>query len=145
MPQTPLEDDVTHWHKLLENFDTSSRDFYASVEGACEASNPGAQDQALRLEREWGARAEARVPATDRRPDCLRCLRSAVRDRVLLLLVARPSTGDLGAAVGSAVHRSGVVPPRTVVGVDSKLSMRRALQRMSHPLDRIEIFPHHSS
>lgn len=29
MPQTPLENVVTHWHKLIENFQTSPKDFYA--------------------------------------------------------------------------------------------------------------------
>lgn len=32
MPQTPLENVVSHWHKLIENFQTSPKDFYASVE-----------------------------------------------------------------------------------------------------------------
>lgn len=32
MSQTPLDNVVAHWHKLLENFQTSSKDFYASVE-----------------------------------------------------------------------------------------------------------------
>lgn len=32
MPQTPLENVVTHWHKLIEDFHTSSKDFYTSVE-----------------------------------------------------------------------------------------------------------------
>jgi len=32
MAQAPLENVVTHWHKLFENFQTSSNDFYTSVE-----------------------------------------------------------------------------------------------------------------
>jgi hypothetical protein len=32
MPQSPLENVVAHWHKLIENFQTSSKDFYTSVE-----------------------------------------------------------------------------------------------------------------
>lgn len=32
MSQTPLENVVAHWHKLIENFQTSSKDFYTSVE-----------------------------------------------------------------------------------------------------------------
>lgn len=32
MSQTPLDNVVAHWHKLIENFQTSSKDFYASVE-----------------------------------------------------------------------------------------------------------------
>ncbi|MFM7232369.1 MAG: hypothetical protein ACKO3S_10315 [bacterium] len=32
MPQTPLENVVSHWHKLIENFQTSPKDFYTSVE-----------------------------------------------------------------------------------------------------------------
>ena len=34
MPQSPLENVVSHWHKLIENFQTSSKDFYTSVEVA---------------------------------------------------------------------------------------------------------------
>lgn len=32
MSQTPLENVVAHWHKLIENFQTSSKDFYTTVE-----------------------------------------------------------------------------------------------------------------
>ncbi len=32
MSQTPLENVVTHWHKLIENFQTSPKDFYTTVE-----------------------------------------------------------------------------------------------------------------
>jgi len=34
MPQAPLENVVAHWHKLIENFQTTSLGFYASVEDA---------------------------------------------------------------------------------------------------------------
>ena len=36
MPQSPLADVVSHWHHAVENFATSPRDFYASVEEALE-------------------------------------------------------------------------------------------------------------
>lgn len=36
MPQSPLEDVVSHWHKLIENFQTSSTSFYEAVEQALE-------------------------------------------------------------------------------------------------------------
>src|SRR5262245_21141810 len=36
MPQSPLENVVAHWDKLVENFQTSAQDFYASVERALE-------------------------------------------------------------------------------------------------------------
>jgi hypothetical protein len=32
MPQTPLENVVAHWHKLIESFQTSPKDFYTNVE-----------------------------------------------------------------------------------------------------------------
>lgn len=34
MPQSPLENVLAHWHKLIENFETSPKDFYTSVEVA---------------------------------------------------------------------------------------------------------------
>jgi hypothetical protein len=34
MPQSPLDDVVSHWHKLFANFRTSAEDFYTSVEAA---------------------------------------------------------------------------------------------------------------
>ena len=32
MAQTPLDNVVAHWHKLIGNFETSSKDFYTSLE-----------------------------------------------------------------------------------------------------------------
>ena len=37
MPQAPLDNVAAHWHKLIENFQTSSRDFYTTVELALDA------------------------------------------------------------------------------------------------------------
>ncbi|MBI5710461.1 MAG: hypothetical protein HZC42_09190 [Candidatus Eisenbacteria bacterium] len=37
MPQTPVESVGTHWHKLIENFQTSPKDFYTTVELALDA------------------------------------------------------------------------------------------------------------
>ena len=34
MPQSPLDDVVSHWHKLIENFQTSATSFYDDVEKA---------------------------------------------------------------------------------------------------------------
>lgn len=34
MSETPFPDVISHWHKLVENFSTSSREFYSSVESA---------------------------------------------------------------------------------------------------------------
>jgi len=37
MAESPLEDVVSHWHKLFGNFQTSTQDFYASVERGLES------------------------------------------------------------------------------------------------------------
>lgn len=39
MPQTPLENVVAHWHKLIGDFQTSPKDFYTAVELALEQRN----------------------------------------------------------------------------------------------------------
>ncbi len=36
MAQTPMDDVLSNWHKLIENFETSSKEFYASVRAALE-------------------------------------------------------------------------------------------------------------
>lgn len=34
MPQTPLENVVAHWHKVIDSFHTSPKDVYTTVEFA---------------------------------------------------------------------------------------------------------------
>jgi len=36
MPQSPLEDVLSHWSKLIENFNTDSQAFYTAVDAALE-------------------------------------------------------------------------------------------------------------